>query len=83
MKKTLAFCLSILFILTSFVGCSKGPLDKIKSSEQDLTVVGSVAGTDILYEELRCLTLGFKERMEWTYGDDIWENEEKAKKYNN
>jgi len=81
MKKAIALFISLIFILTTFVGCSKEPLDKIKSTKQELTVVGTVGGNDILYEELRCLVLGFKERMEWTYGDDIWENAEKTEKY--
>ncbi len=81
MKKVLALFLSLIFVLTAFIGCSKDPLDKIKSTKQELSVVGTVGNNDILYEELRCLTLGFRDRMEWTYGDDIWENAEKAEKY--
>lgn len=81
MKKVLALFLSLIFVLTAFIGCSKEPLDKIKSTKQELSVVGTVGNNDILYEELRCLTLGFRDRMEWTYGDDIWKNAEKTEKY--
>ena len=81
MKKVLALFLSLIFVLTAFIGCSNEPLDKIKSTKQELSVVGTVGNNDILYEELRCLTLGFRDRMEWTYGDDIWKNAEKTEKY--
>jgi len=84
MKKAISILLALIFILAStasLAGCSKSPLDKIKSTKQELTAVGSAGGYEILYEEIRCLTLGFKERMEWTYGDDIWKTNESSEKY--
>lgn len=81
MKKILAFLLVLSFVF-SLSSCSGGNiLDKIKSTDEELRVVGTAGNYEILYEELRCLTLGFKERMEWTYGDKIWETEASAAKY--
>jgi len=87
MKRVISMILAVLALVSSlafFAGCScsdKAILDKIKSSKEDLKVVGNSGNSEILYEELRCITLGFKERMEWTYGDDIWDTEESRSEY--
>ena len=80
MKRVLSILLVTVFLL-SCVGCGKGVLDSKKPTEEDLTVVGTAAGYDILYEELRCLTLSYRSVLESKYGKDIWSTPETANKY--
>ncbi len=80
MKRVLALFLVVIFALTC-TGCSSGVLDEEKPSKEDLTVVGVAAGYEILYEELRCLTLSYRTILENKYGSGIWNNPETAGKY--
>lgn len=50
-------------------------------SSQDQKVIGSCAGYDVLYEELRYVTLTYKDMFAATYGEDIWSTPESAEKY--
>ena len=80
MKRFIA--IALLFILIfSCVGCSKGVLDSKKPSKEDAKVVGTAEGYEILYEELRCLTLSYKTVLENKYGKGIWDNAETTEKY--
>ena len=49
-----------------------------KDGEQ---VIGSCAGYDVLYEELRYVTLSYKDMFESTYGKGIWDTPETAEQY--
>lgn len=49
--------------------------------KQNERIVGTVGGYEVKYEEFRWLTLQFKDRLEETYGEGIWDNEESAAKY--
>ena len=52
-----------------------------KQEKQEQKVVGTCAGYDILYEELRYVTLTYKDLFESTYGEGIWDNPETAERY--
>lgn len=53
----------------------------IAPSEQDLKVVATSGGYDILYEDLYFITMNYKAAMEQTYGKGIWDNPETAEQY--
>lgn len=72
-RRTVALLLAILLLCSAFVGCSS------KSREQK--VIGTCAGFDVLYEELRYVTLTYKDLFANTYGKDIWSNPESAESY--
>ncbi len=80
MKRILSIIFVIIFLL-SCVGCGDGVLDEKKPTKEDSTVVGTAAGYEILYEELRCLTLSYRTVLENKYGKEIWSNPETANKY--
>lgn len=71
----LILSLTIIFSLSlSLFSCSGK--DKLNR-----TVVGRVGNYDVYYEELRWMTLQYKDLMAAQYGEDIWENSETAEKY--
>lgn len=49
--------------------------------KQNQTVIGTCAGTDVLYEELRYVALTYREIFESTYGKGIWEDPASAETY--
>lgn len=78
MKKTLriaAAVLAIVMLLTAAVSC------RSKQEKQEQRVVGTCGGFEVLYEELRYVTLTYKEMFESTYGEGIWDTPESAEKY--
>ena len=78
MKKILriaASVLAIVMLLTAAVSC------RSKQEKLEQTVVGTCGGHDVLYEELRYVTLTYKEMFESTYGEGIWDTPESAEKY--
>lgn len=68
-----------LCLLCSLVSCNKAR--PIRSSKEELTPVGTVAGHEVLYEELRYLTLKYREAMAATYGETIWDTAESRELY--
>ena len=78
MKKTLriaAAVLAIVMLLTAAVSC------RSKQEKQEQRVVGTCGGFEVLYEELRYVTLSYKDIFAATYGEDIWDNPETAEQY--
>jgi hypothetical protein len=71
--------LLVLCLLCSLVSCGKAR--PIKSSKEEMTPVGTVAGHEVLYEELRYLTLKYREAMATTYGETIWDTAESREAY--
>ncbi len=69
--KTLVLLLSLLLLLS---GCSS-------EKKQMQKVIGACAGYDVLYEELRYVTLTYKALFEDTYGEGIWDDPETAEQY--
>ena len=76
--KKIALALLPFILVFSFllVSCSdKAILDEIEASDDDLKVVGSIGGKDILYDELRCITANYREVLANKYGEDIWDSD--------
>lgn len=71
--KILSVVMAIITLSVVLVSCGSG-IEPIKGTEQELKVVGTVGGIDVLYEELRYLTLSHKYDMRQMYGKDMWKN---------
>lgn len=67
-KKTLALLLAAVMLCSLLVGCTSA------QAKQEQTVIGSCAGFDVLYEELRYVTLTYKDILEGSYGEGIWDD---------
>jgi foldase protein PrsA len=74
-KRILSLILSLTMVLSSVL------LFSCSDKKQNEKIVGTVGGYEVKYEEYRWLTLQFKDRLEETYGEGIWDNEESAAKY--
>ncbi len=68
-----------LLTLSSLTACSAGR--PIKSSDEELTAVGTVDEYEVLYEELRFVTLMYRTQLEGQYGKDIWSDPATAEQY--
>lgn len=79
-RRMIALTLSVLFLLALLTGCSNS-IKPIKPSEQDLKVVATCGGYDVYYEELRYVTMSYKEQMASIYGKDIWTDADKIAVY--
>ena len=75
MRRIISFIMAAV-VLLSFVFCFTSC-----KSKKDLEVVGTVNGYEVYYEELRWFTMQFKDRIEETYGEGVWDNKETAEKY--
>lgn len=69
-----ALILAMLLLAVTLGGCSA---EKRKMEK----VIGTCAGYDVLYEELRYVTLSHKDEMESTYGKGIWDDPTTAEQY--
>ncbi len=77
MKKILrltALILALTLLCTLCLSCSSA-----KKREQ--AVIGTCEGFDVLYEELRYVTLTYKDILAANYGADIWNDPETAEQY--
>ncbi len=85
MKKTASLLLAIVLLcscISTFVSCSDGStLHKINPTAEETQVVGTAGDYEILYDELRCITVNYREIMELKYGKGIWDNPETAELY--
>ncbi len=68
-----ALLLVALLPLSFLASCS--------NTKEEQTVVGTCAGYDVLYEELRFVTLTYKDMLENTYGEGIWDDPTTAEQY--
>lgn len=73
-KRITALLLVALLLLPMLGSCSS-------STKQEQTVIGTCAGFDVLYEELRYVTLTYKDLFAATYGEGIWDTPESAEQY--
>ena len=73
--RILSVLLAVTLLATGLCSC-KSTWEK--EGEQ---VIGSCAGYDVLYEELRYVTLSYKDMFAATYGKDIWSTAESAEIY--
>ena len=63
----------LALLLVLLCGCS--------GDRQNKKVVGTCVGYDVLYEELRFVTLTYKDMFEATYGEGIWDDPTLAEQY--
>ena len=77
LRASLLICLLSLCLLLS--SCSG--VKPIKSSEEDLRVVGHVEEFEVFYEEFKFAVLAYKQILIDTYGEDIFEDPELSEKY--
>lgn len=70
-KRILLPLLAVLLLLTC--ACS--------GKRQEQKVIGTCSGYEVLYEELRYVTLTYKDMFEATYGKGIWDTPESAEQY--
>lgn len=75
--RTLVLLISLALLLCACSSQSK----PIKGTELEMTVVGQCEGYDIYYEELRYLTLSYRDIMENYYGEGIWDDPTTAQQY--
>lgn len=77
-----AVCLVLCLVLIATLLCSCSSSSKpIEPSEQDIMVVATCEGFDVYYEEMRYVTLAFRDELAARYGKDIWTDPEKTAKY--
>lgn len=74
--KICAAALCLLLLASALTGCSASR--PISSSDEELTAVGSVGGYEVLFEELRYVTMQYRRGLESEYGEGIWDNEQTA-----
>ena len=77
--KMLALLTALALLCGAMVGCGKAR--PIKGSEEELAVVGTVGAHEVLYEELRYLTLKYRDAMKSTYGEGIWDDPTTREQY--
>lgn len=70
-----ALVLALVMAVLALAGCTSA------KTKQERRVIGTCAGYEVRYEELRYLTLTYKELFEGTYGEGIWEDPTTAEKY--
>lgn len=73
-KRAAALALALFTVALTLVGCSG-------KTKQEQRVIGTCAGYEIKYEELRYLTLTYKDIFEDAYGEGIWEDPATAEQY--
>ena len=85
MKRFLSAITALIILtlsLTSLFGCAKSTsLLKIDPTEDEKRVVGRIGDFDVYYDELRYITLTYKEQMENKYGEGIWKDAQSAAPY--
>ncbi len=73
-RSWIALALIAVLLFTLLTGCSS-------QKKQEQKKIGVSAGCDVLYEELRYVTLTYKDMFESTYGEGIWDDPVTAEKY--
>ncbi len=68
--------------LALFTSCSD-KVKPIKSTKEEMRVIGTCGDYDVLYEELRYVNMNYKKRFEATYGKDVWSDSEKCEDLKN
>jgi hypothetical protein len=74
-KRSLILLLVASLLLFPLCSCAS------KWDKEGKKVIGTCGGYDVLYEELRFLTLYYKDAFAATYGKDIWNSPESAEQY--
>jgi hypothetical protein len=76
MKKLLSVFLALSLLISASLLISCGNDDKLNK-----TAVGTVGTYEVCYEELRWLTMQYKDLYEASYGEVLWDNADTAEKY--
>ena len=71
MKKRI-LALAVILVMIAGILCSCADNNAFKSSEEDLKSVGACGDYDVKYQELRYLTMTYKELIAQKYGEDIF-----------
>ena len=79
-RRILCLVMCSVFLLLSLVSCASSS-KPVKPSEEDLRVVATCEGVDIYYEELRYVTMVYKEDFKYRYGNNIWEDAALTEQY--
>ncbi len=74
-KPILCLILSVCLLLPCLTSC------KSEWEKEGLEVIGTCGEYDVLYEELRFVTLFYKASFEATYGEGIWDDPTTAEQY--
>ena len=74
-KRILCLSLALLLLIPSLTAC------KSKWDKEGKKTIGTCGEYDVLFEELRFVTLYYKDSFAATYGEDIWDTPESAEKY--
>lgn len=74
---TVAFIVFIVLVLVHQLGGVR----PIKSTEEELKVVGTVDGEEVCYDELRYIAKLYQMSYEIRYGENIWSNGELTTQY--
>lgn len=74
-KRILCFSLAMILLLLTFCSC------KSKWDKEGKKAIGTCGEYEVLYEELRFVTLYYKDSFAATYGEDIWDDPETAEQY--
>ena len=85
MKRKISWLLIAAVFLSavlSLVGCGgAGTLIKIDPTSEEARVIGKIGDHEVLYDELRYITLTYKEQLKNKYGEDIFDSAENAAPY--
>ncbi len=73
-KRITALFIAVLLLLASLTACAS-------QTKQEQTPIGSCQGYEVLYEELRYLTLSYKDILEERYGEGIWDDPATAEQH--
>jgi hypothetical protein len=79
MKKFARLFISIALVLSLAAGTLS--LFSCSGDKLNRTAVGTVGNHEVYYEELRWMTMQYKDLMAANYGVDIWENPDTAEQY--
>ncbi len=78
--RILSAALALFMLICCLTGCSS-KIKPVESTEQEMQVVGKCDEYDLRYEELRFVTLTYKNILEQKYGKGIWDDPNTAEKY--
>lgn len=85
-KKTLKYIslfLAALLMCGAILTSCSDKVKPIKSTKEEMTVVGSCGDYEVLYEELRYVNMNYKKIFESNYGADVWQDAEKCEELKN
>ena len=74
-ERLTAMAMVLMLLVTVLPGCTS------RADQENQRVIGESGGFDVLYEELRFVTLLVKDAMQGEYGEDIWDDAETAESY--